>query len=61
MEDCDTGVLKFLDEFSLNRIGECAFPDESEGGMAQLCTGLNHELSDVPGSSEDQNLAFLRH
>lgn len=61
MEQGDAGVLELLDEFSLNRIGNCAFSDESEGGMAGFCTGLDHELSDVPCSSNDQNLAFLGH
>ncbi|KAG5543175.1 hypothetical protein RHGRI_016056 [Rhododendron griersonianum] len=61
MEQSDAGVFEAVDEFCLGRIGNCAFPTQSESAVAGLDAGFNYKFPDVPSSAYDQDFAFLGH
>ncbi|KAJ0805012.1 hypothetical protein HanPI659440_Chr02g0044761 [Helianthus annuus] len=59
MNKSDTRVLEALNKRTLHRICYRGFSNKSEGWVAGFCTSFDYKFSDVPGSTDDQNLALL--
>lgn len=61
MDDGNTVSLEAVEEGGLGRVGGRALSDEEEGGVADIGAGLDQELAQVAGATNDQDLALLSH